>query len=95
MVMRRKNPADDILINRYTEGQDDLLGNARASPTAITLLHFNNSTNQIRTWAFRSGFRSVLWGTAAGIFDEPARDGNSTGLTVSLRLPTEPAVLAE
>ena len=35
--MRRKNPADDILINRYTEGQDDLLGNARTSPTKITL----------------------------------------------------------
>jgi hypothetical protein len=33
--------------------------------------------------------------TAAGIFDEPARDGNSTGLTVSPQLPTEPAVLAE
>jgi hypothetical protein len=33
--------------------------------------------------------------TAAGIFDEPARDGNSTGLTVSPRPPTEPAVLAE
>jgi hypothetical protein len=28
MVMRRKNPADDILINSYTESQDDLLGNA-------------------------------------------------------------------
>jgi hypothetical protein len=26
--MRRKNPADDILINSYTESQDDLLGNA-------------------------------------------------------------------
>jgi hypothetical protein len=25
MVMRRKNPADDILINSYTGSQDDLL----------------------------------------------------------------------
>jgi hypothetical protein len=68
MVMRRKNPADDILINSYTEGQDDLLGNARTSPTGITLLHFNNSTNQIRTWAFRSGFRSVFWGKQQPVF---------------------------
>jgi hypothetical protein len=30
--MRRKNPTDDILIS-YTEGQDDLPGNSRTSPT--------------------------------------------------------------
>src|SRR5215510_14609093 len=68
MVMRRKNPADDILIDRYTEGQNDLLGNARTSPTGITLLHFNNSTNQIRTWAFRTGLRSVFWGKQQPVF---------------------------
>jgi hypothetical protein len=31
-------------------------------------LHFNNSTNQIRTWAFRSGFRSVFWGKQQPVF---------------------------
>ena len=66
--MHRKNPADDVLINSYTEGQDDLLGNARTSPTGITLLHFNNGTNQIRTWAFRSGFRSVFWRKQQPVF---------------------------
>ena len=44
---------------------------------------------------FGPGFALCFEETAAGIFDEPARDRNSTGLTVSPRLPTEPAVLAE
>src|SRR5262245_24175044 len=45
MVVGGKNPADDILINRYSKRQLDLASNARTSPPGITSLHFHNCTN--------------------------------------------------
>jgi hypothetical protein len=58
MVMRCENPANDILINRYTERQGDLFGNARTSPARITLFHIDNRTNQIQVWTFGSDSQS-------------------------------------
>jgi hypothetical protein len=45
MVMGGQNPPDDILINRYSESQLDLFGNARTSSPGITLLHIDHGTN--------------------------------------------------
>ena len=56
-----KNPADDILVNRYAKGQLDLLCDARSSPAWITLFYIDNSTNQIRVRILRSRLPSALW----------------------------------
>ena len=54
--MRGENPANDILINTYIEGQCDLLGYTRTSPHGITLLHIGNGTDDILVRTFWSGF---------------------------------------
>jgi hypothetical protein len=38
-----------------------LLSNAWTTPARIALFHFNNSTNQIPTWALRPWLRSTFW----------------------------------
>ena len=63
-----ENSANDVLVDVDTEGQGNLLGNAWASPTWIALLHFNNGTNQIRAWAFRSRPRSAFCGKQKPVF---------------------------
>jgi hypothetical protein len=63
-----ENSANDVLVDVDTESQGNLLGNARASPTWIALLHFNNGTNQIRAWAFRSRPRSAFCGKQKPVF---------------------------
>ena len=45
IVVGGKNPADHILIKRYSKGQLDLPSNARTSPYGIALLHIDNRTN--------------------------------------------------
>jgi len=60
IVVGGKNPADDILIDTYSEGQRDLLGNTRTSPCVIAPLHLDNGTNQLPVRAFSSGFRSAF-----------------------------------
>ena|SRR5436853_7457473 len=61
MVVNGKNPADDILINRYSESQLDLLGDTRTAPPGITLLHVDHRTNQILVRTFWPGLPSALW----------------------------------
>src|SRR5664279_2747224 len=63
-----EDSANDVLVDVETEGQGNLLGNAWASPTWIALLHFNNGTNQIRAWAFRSRPRSAFCGKQKPVF---------------------------
>jgi len=63
-----ENSANDVLVDVDTEGQGNLLGNARASPTWIALFHFNNGTNQIRARAFRSRPGSAFCGKQKPVF---------------------------
>jgi hypothetical protein len=65
MICRRfENSANDVLVNVDT---GNLLGNARAPPTWIALLHLNG-TNQIRAGAFRSRPRSAFCGKQKPVF---------------------------
>jgi len=51
--MSGKNPADDdILINRGSESQVDLIGDLRRSPGRISLFHFDNGPDQSCMTAF-------------------------------------------
>src|SRR5688500_782765 len=83
MVMRRQNTTDDILINKDATSQGDLLGDARTSPTRITLFHFDLPLESDPDLALsvRVSLGS-LRKTAAGISEEPERDANSTASTV-------------
>lgn len=74
LVMGCENSANDVLVDVDTEGQDNLLGNTRASPTWIALHH--STTARIRSvlGPFVPGLVCVLQKTEVGIFDEPERD---------------------
>jgi hypothetical protein len=56
-----EDPADHILINRCSKSQIDLIGNLGASPSRISLFHLDDSTDQIRNWAFGTWSSSLLW----------------------------------
>ena len=76
MVIRGENPSNDIPIYIYSKCQGDLLSNAWTTPAWIELFHFNNSTNQIPTWALRPWLPfDILVRTTADIFGGPRHDG--------------------
>src|SRR5215475_8858416 len=67
-VMCCKNPSCDVLINKDPKRQADLCSDTRASPIWIAQLHFYDGVNQILSWTFRSGFRSLLRAKQKAIF---------------------------
>jgi hypothetical protein len=76
-VFQGENAAHHILINRGSEGEIDFVGDPRAAPGRISLLHLGNGANDIRigtlwTWI---GF-SVLAKTAGDTFAARERDGS-------------------
>src|SRR5215475_11754018 len=68
MIVDGQNPADHILIDRYIEGQCDLLRNARAAPTWITSLHFDNRLDELFRRSLRAGSASPLRRKQKSIF---------------------------
>jgi hypothetical protein len=85
--MLGKNPPDDVLINRGSECQIDLIGDLRTSPGRIALFHFDNGANEVGIWTFWTGLGCALMKTAGDTFAVPARDGNSTTSMALTRLP--------
>jgi len=50
----RFRPADNVLIDRHTESQRDLLGNAGTTPAGITPFHCHDGLNEIFVGAPRA-----------------------------------------
>ena len=68
MVVAGQNPADHILINRYIEGECDLLRIAWVAPTRITPLHFDDSLDELFLRSLRAGSASPFGQEQKAIF---------------------------
>jgi hypothetical protein len=60
-VVESENPPNDILFNKGSESQVDLIDDLGASPSRISLFHLDDSADQIRSRAFGTWFCSLLW----------------------------------
>ena len=61
-VVMGENPANHVFVDGDVERQGDLLGDSRAAPVGITLLHFEDRTDEFCARSFRAGRPSAIRG---------------------------------
>src|SRR6266851_6794806 len=59
-VVIGKNPANHVFVDLDVERQGDLLGDSRTAPVGITLLHFDDHTDEFCPRSFRAGLPSAI-----------------------------------
>jgi hypothetical protein len=57
-----ENPSNHIFVDLDVEGQGNLLGDSRTAPLGITLLHFDDRTDEFCTRTFRAGLLAAIRG---------------------------------
>src|SRR4029077_6114447 len=68
-VVMAENPANHVLVDLDVERQGDLLGDSRTAPAGITLLHFDDRTDEFGARTLRAGLPAAIRGrTASGTF---------------------------
>jgi len=61
-VVMSENPANHVFVDWDVERQGDLLGDSRTAAIGITLLHFDDRTNEIYARSFRTGLPTAIRG---------------------------------
>ena len=59
-VVIGENPANHLFVDLDVERQGDLLGDSRTAPVGITLLHFDDYTDEFCARSFRAGLSSAI-----------------------------------
>jgi hypothetical protein len=60
-VVMGDNPAHHVFVDLDVERQGDLLSDSRTAPGGITLLHFDDRTDEFCIRSFRAGHPSSIW----------------------------------
>jgi len=61
-VVMGENPSNHVLVDGDVERQGDLLGDSRTAPVGITLLHFDDRTDEFCARSFPAGLpTAILW----------------------------------
>ena len=61
-VVMCENPANHVFIDLNVERQGHLLGDSRTAPVGITLLHFDDRTDEFCARTFRAGLPAAIRG---------------------------------
>jgi hypothetical protein len=61
-VVTGENPANDVFVDLDVARQGDLLCDSRTAPVGITLLHFDDRTDEFHTRSLRAGLPSAIRG---------------------------------
>ena len=61
-VVTGENPSNHVLVDWDIERQGDLLCNSRTAPVGITLLHFDDRTDEFCARSLRAGLPSAIRG---------------------------------
>jgi hypothetical protein len=61
-VVTGENPANHVFVDLDVERQGDLLSDSRTAPAGITLLHFDDRTDEFCTRSFRAGLPTAIRG---------------------------------
>jgi hypothetical protein len=59
-VVAGENPANYVFVDLDVERQGDLLSDSRTAPVGITLLHFDDRTDELCTRSFRAGLPMAI-----------------------------------
>jgi hypothetical protein len=57
-----ENPANYVFVDLDVERQGDLLGDSRTAPVGITLLHFDDRTDEFCARTSRAGLPAAIRG---------------------------------
>ena len=61
-VVMAENPSNHVLVDLDVERPGDLLGDSRTAPAGITLLHFDDRTDEFCARSFRAGLLTAIRG---------------------------------
>jgi hypothetical protein len=61
-VVMGENPSNHVLVDLDVERQGDLLGDSRTAPAGITLLHFDDRTDEFCARTSRAGLPAAIRG---------------------------------
>ena len=59
-VVLGENPSNHVLVDGDVERQGQLLGDSRTAPVGITLLHFDDHTDEFCVRSFRAGLPTAI-----------------------------------
>ena len=59
-VVMAENPSNHVLVDLDVERQGDLLGDSRTAPAGITLLHFDDRTDEFCARTLRAGLPAAI-----------------------------------
>ena len=59
-VVMGENPSNHVFVDWDVERQGDLLGDSRTAPVGITLLHFDDRTDEFCARSFRAGLPTAI-----------------------------------
>jgi len=59
-VMVGENPSNHVFVDGDVERQGDLLRDSRTAPVGITLLHFDDRTDELCARSFRAGLPTAI-----------------------------------
>ncbi len=59
-AMMGEDPSNHVLVDWDVERQGDLLGDSRTAPVGVTLLHFDDRTDEFCARSFRAGLPAAI-----------------------------------